>query len=609
MESFVTATPCSMPASGGRIPIATCLDTVKDLSNEAISADQLNSRLSALSNGSTQASTTNANYGSGHIVQNYGSGSNTHSNNTYNSAGGNITFAKDDTEDEIRNAFWVTDPQSHKEDIQERKGGLIEDSYRWILREGNFTKWYEQQNSLLWLNGDPGKGKTMSVCGIIDHVSALSDSNTILSYFFCDASDSNLNNATSVLRGIVYSLIFQNSTALSYVREQFKELSKPLADPRLAWPVLQKVFIGILGTMKDQNIYLIIDALDECREGRDKLLEFVVKQSSLLSAKWLVSSRKSPVIKEILMACPKFLELSLEDNATDVSAAVGLYISHQVRNLSELKRYDQKRKEAVEDRLRSRSNDTFLWVSLVCGMLKEIPAWQTMRSLDGFPAGLDALYARMLDQIQPSSGDEGHLGSDGLYVQIISFMLAAFRPLSLDELYTLVDDEDIAVKELEDIVALCGSFLTIQHRVVHFIHDSAKDYLLDDASGFKFNPQQHHAVLFCRSVGNLTRSLYRDILHLESCYPRTVQEGLGSISYQCLHWISHLMESEPSTVTRELMDSSHVDNFLRQKFIFWLEALGHLKCIGLGISEMLKLERSLQVCTTYPLDSNITDHR
>lgn len=49
MNPFVNATPYSMPESGGRIPIEKCLETVKDLSKEAMSADQLNSRLSVLS--------------------------------------------------------------------------------------------------------------------------------------------------------------------------------------------------------------------------------------------------------------------------------------------------------------------------------------------------------------------------------------------------------------------------------------------------------------------------------------------------------------------------------------------------------------------------------
>ena len=48
MDSFVKFTPYSMPASGGRIPIEKCLDSVNHMSKDIMSSDQLYSRLSVL---------------------------------------------------------------------------------------------------------------------------------------------------------------------------------------------------------------------------------------------------------------------------------------------------------------------------------------------------------------------------------------------------------------------------------------------------------------------------------------------------------------------------------------------------------------------------------
>ncbi|KAF5240679.1 hypothetical protein FAUST_4205 [Fusarium austroamericanum] len=605
MELFVRATPYSMPASDGEIPIEKCRESIENFRTQAMSSDQLYDRLSAMLKVSTQDCNSNVNSGTGHNMQNNGSGNNMYyaggnmttgsGNNMYN-AGGNISIGKEDIDDEIKKAFWVTDPQLHKEAIEERKGGLIEDSYRWILHNERFTQWYENDAPLLWLNGDPGKGKTMSACGIINHInllesSASQGSNPCLAYFFCEASDSHFNNATSVLRGLIYSIISQNSMALSYVRERYKELSMPLSDPRLAWYVLQRTFVGILGANTDRKTCLIIDALDECRDDRDKLLEFIVRQSSLLPVKWLISSRKWPSIREVLMTCPVLVELCLEDNETDISAAVGLYITHQVKSLSDIKRYSQDRKEEIELRLRSKSNDTFLWVSLVCRMLKQIPSWQAMKRLDSLPSGLDELYGRMLEQIQPTNGQEREPSFDKLYAQIVSFALGALRPLSVDELYCLLDDEDITVTELQEIVALCGSFLTVQHQAVYFIHDSAKTYLTGEKSGFQFDLQQQHAILFSQSLINLSRSLHRDMLGQESHQPRKAQNALDSISYQCIHWVLHLAECKPETLAQQSMDGSLVDDFLRQKFLFWVETLGHLNSVGLGISALLKLNQ------------------
>jgi hypothetical protein len=65
----------------------------------------------------------------------------------------------------------VTDPRGDKKRIEDTKGGLLEDSYRWILDNADFQRWRnDQQSRLLWIKGDPGKGKTMLLCGIIDEL-------------------------------------------------------------------------------------------------------------------------------------------------------------------------------------------------------------------------------------------------------------------------------------------------------------------------------------------------------------------------------------------------------------------------------------------------------
>jgi DNA replication protein DnaC len=75
----------------------------------------------------------------------------------------------------------TTDPRHDKKRIQDTKGGLLEDSYRWILDNADFQRWRDdEQSRLLWIKGDPGKGKTMLLCGIIDELNSQTD---LLPYF------------------------------------------------------------------------------------------------------------------------------------------------------------------------------------------------------------------------------------------------------------------------------------------------------------------------------------------------------------------------------------------------------------------------------------------
>ncbi|RFU24057.1 hypothetical protein B7463_g12282, partial [Scytalidium lignicola] len=90
----------------------------------------------------------------------------------------------------------LTDPRDDKKRIEDTKGGLLDGSYRWILENSDFQQWRNnQQTHLLWIKGDPGKGKTMLLCGITNELKRPMAKPVLLSYFFCQATDSRINNA------------------------------------------------------------------------------------------------------------------------------------------------------------------------------------------------------------------------------------------------------------------------------------------------------------------------------------------------------------------------------------------------------------------------------
>jgi NACHT domain len=77
------------------------------------------------------------------------------------------------------------------------------------------------------VKGDAGKGKTMLLIGIIDELSqqVVKSRQTAnvenLSYFLCQGTDARLNNATAILRGIIYLLIDQQPFLISYLRKKY----------------------------------------------------------------------------------------------------------------------------------------------------------------------------------------------------------------------------------------------------------------------------------------------------------------------------------------------------------------------------------------------------
>ncbi|PSN59127.1 HET-domain-containing protein [Corynespora cassiicola Philippines] len=410
----------------------------------------------------------------------------------------------------------LTDPRDDKTRIEETKGGLLRDSYRWILENPEFQQWQNgNQDRLLWIKGDPGKGKTMLLCGIADSLRRSMASTELLSFFFCQATDSRINNATAVLRGLLYMLVNQQPWLTIHIRKKYDHAGRALFEDANAWVALSEIFTHMLEDPNMNKTYFIIDALDECvASDLPKLLDFIIKKSVTSSqVKWIVSSRNWPDIEEMLKRAENKVRLSLELNAESVSGSVEVFIQYKVRQIAEGKKYDDKTRDAVLKHLFSNAHDTFLWVALVCQNLESLPKRNVIKKLNAFPPGLDGLYERMMQQIYTSDDAE-------VSKQILALATVVYRPITLDELVTLADQlTDVAddPESVREIIGHCGSFLTLRDNTVYFVHQSAKDFLSTEASReiFPSGKEEVHSTIFSRSLQNMSTTLHRDMYGLQ----------------------------------------------------------------------------------------------
>ncbi|WPJ66902.1 hypothetical protein SMAC4_14095 [Sordaria macrospora] len=512
----------------------------------------------------------------------------------------------------------ITDPRDDKVRIERTKGGLLQDSYRWVLNNADFQQWRDdQQHRLLWIKGDPGKGKTMLLCGIINELDQDNIANARhcnVAYFFCQATDSRINNATAVLRGLIYLLCVQQPSILSHVRSEYDRAGEGLFKDANTWDALSRIFTNILQDSSLRTTYLIIDALDECiKTDLLQLLDLIAQQTSSESrVKWIVSSRNWPQIEERLEKATDKVKVSLELNAESVAAAVNAFILHKVDDLAELKKYGPKTKKTVQDYLCSKAQDTFLWVALVCQALEKVQKGFTLKKLRMFPSGLDALYARMRE-------DMTQLDESYYCKHLLAIVTIVRRPINLEELITLADKLDDTCDDfesLETIIGLCGSFLTLRERTIYFVHQSAKDFLLGNASDKAGNQASQEAfkwifpagkadvnyTIFLRSLDAMSRVLRRDIYGLRApgFLSDKVQvpdpDPLATVRYSCVYWVDHLCDSVSGTNTKwhnHLRDEKIVHEFLETKYLYWLEALSLLQAMPAGVVAIGKLESLL----------------
>jgi hypothetical protein len=498
-----------------------------------------------------------------------------------------------------------TNPRDDKKRIEETKGGLLAESYRWILDNTTFKQWRSDQHSrLLWVKGDPGKGKTMLLCGVIDELRSFMPQTASLSYFFCQATDSRINSATAVLRGLLYMLLHQQPSLASHVRKKYDHAGRNLFEDANAWVALSEIFADVLQDASLSTTYLIIDALDECVTDLPKLLAFIVKQSSASSrVKWVVSSRNWPDIEEELERAEHKTRLSLELNAESVAAAVKVFILQKVRQLARDKRYTPEVEDKVLQHLTLNANDTFLWVALVCQDLQTTPKWNVLRKLDQLPPGLDSLYKRMLQQIIESDSAE-------ICLRVLALTAILYRPITVAELVMLTEQLADFTDELEsvrEIAGLCGSFLTLRDDAVYFVHQSAKDFLITKASNqvFPDGAECVHRDIFQMSLTVLQKTLHRDMYNIQKPgHPvgdvkTPLPDPLAVSRYPCVYWIDHLCDSglgtAASNVNKDIKDATIINTFLRQKYLYWLETLSLCGSMAKGVVSMTKLWDLVQV--------------
>ncbi|KAL7897260.1 hypothetical protein HDV63DRAFT_415432 [Trichoderma sp. SZMC 28014] len=484
---------------------------------------------------------------------------------------GNVTVSDNisNADKSFLQAISKTDPVHDKKRILLFKGPLLWDAYNWIFGHQEFNKWrHTEETGVFWIKGDPGKGKTMMLCGIIEDLEQNSQIAN-LGYFFCQATDYRINTASAV----------PNPTLLSRIREKYSDGVQDQLDGPNALVILCDIF---------ENIINDPDLKDVICDSK-YLLDFIVKTSG--HVKWLLSSRNERDIEKGLDQVPQRLVLELKDNAEKISTSIESYIRHHIQQIKALKD-DEELREKTLDILSSKAQGTFLWVALVVEQLHDTEHWELEHVLEEVPKDLKSLYGLILDRTEK-------LGARGQEVcrVLLSIVTTAMRPLHLAELLVFVNAHwenssyfktNYQLRDIQDMAKTCGSILSIREDTVYFIHQSAKDYVVENADQRIFPILHQHYRMFETSLDAMSNileynmySLEDPAIHMDDVPLKGVgSDPLVSIRYCCVFWVEHLVlgyQFERFEYQKYLKDDAKLHLFLKEKFLCWIESLALMR--------------------------------
>jgi hypothetical protein len=145
----------------------------------------------------------------------------------------------------------------------------------------------------------------------------------------------------------------------------------------------------------------------------------------------------------------------------------------------------------------------------------------------------------MIDQVRTSKDAE-------VCKRILAVISIVYRPITINELTALVEipnDLSDNGEALLEIIAICGSFLTWRKDVIVFVHQSAKEFLLEKARTEVFPEDQEaeHLAIFSRSLQTIFKTLQHNFLDIrlgristeEFTHPRS--NPLAAVKYACVY--------------------------------------------------------------------------
>ncbi|UKZ56065.1 hypothetical protein TrVGV298_009891 [Trichoderma virens] len=396
------------------------------------------------------------------------------------------------TLEELLALLYLTDASADLAKTIRFNGKRVTGTCEWILSRSEYEQWRDGDGlQILWLFGAPGIGKTVISCFLIENLQkqeALQPS-TILIYHFCDYKDDGpRNSALGIIRCILQQLLKKQPDLFRWIKTEYQHRHEILSLSN-SLDGLWAVLLQLLQKCNSKNIYILIDALDECDKTCIHLLDLIAEIPASVNTRVLITARPDVEIEKTAETVGRHLRV----DSGKINADLAAFIDSKLAELKvKRKTFPESLINAIGEKVKSQAGGTFLWASLV---FKDISAAATTkaatRKLENLPSNLPGIYGRILDSIDEDGTEDAAF--------IFRWMVVLKRPMTAKDMATAQVlahegwNKDTVppvqyIEQFEDGFKACGNLLYYDpvNGTLNLIHRTAKDYLVHEGCPPKY---------------------------------------------------------------------------------------------------------------------------
>ncbi|QYS97700.1 hypothetical protein H0G86_004921 [Trichoderma simmonsii] len=431
----------------------------------------------------------------------------------------------------------------------------------WILEDPRFKNWVNgntRTESVLYLNGMPGSGKTTLVSLIVEYMlSHRKNLNGIVTFFYFGRRSQNGINKTanSMLRGLLAQILDQDDTLRECIYQKCAGLNKFAIHPEL---FLQELVEECLSGQ--QRVWIILDGLDDCegvsevdRTESRRVLEWF--QSKILSrnmsqngsVRLLISGQRDGHIDQMLFQHPGINLDATDPHIKDIetftrSKAVLIRTRFSLDPLAE---------SQIVEKVTAVSKGMFLFSKVVLGNFlsqDSVAELEDELMQDNFPQILDEAYDRIAIRVFNRSSPSRRRSTE----QILSWIICSARKLRWREIQSrfCISPEEGACnfkkKRVDTCKVLCSSFVEVEpcsdygdtpsEQIISLVHETAGSYL---AHTGRVRILEEHArtAIFCSQY--LTSLPFTSELNTLKIQELALTGFYGFLDYAVAFWHHH----------------------------------------------------------------------